>query len=347
VTLQDREAAAIAPAVARAGKLFQRRLRDSRAVQAARDRLIPDPDGRGIASADIIIEAIFEDLEAKRTLFRRIDSEARPDAVLASNTSSIRLERIGDVLRDPGRLVGLHFFNPVAKLPLVEVVSSEATAGTARQRGLAFARQIGKLPLPCASAPGFLVNRVLMPYLMEAFLAVESGVELAIVDEAAERFGMPVGPVELADTVGLDVCLQVSRVFAEEFSLEVPARLESLVAAGRLGRKSGAGFYEWRDGKASKPRPTSRLVPEELPIRLILPLVNESVRCLREGVVSEADLVDAGVIFGTGFAPFTGGPLRYARNRGIDTVTAELDALALRWGERFRPDPGWAALREG
>jgi 3-hydroxyacyl-CoA dehydrogenase/enoyl-CoA hydratase/3-hydroxybutyryl-CoA epimerase len=345
VTLQDREARQIAPAIERAGRLFKRRLRQPRAIEAARDRLIPDPAGAGVRSADVIIEAIFEDLQAKQALFADIDARARPDAVLASNTSSIRLERIREVLDEPRRLVGVHFFNPVAKLPLVEVIGAEDTDQASIQRAMAFVKQIGKLPLPCASAPGFLVNRVLMPYLMEAFLAIEQGMELTLIDRAAMKFGMPVGPVELADTVGLDVCLLVSRVFAEEFGLSVPAGLVEMVDAGQVGRKSGRGFYRWQHGKAVKPASEQRIVPQGLPERLVLPMVNEAVRCLREGVVDDPDLIDAGIIFGTGFAPFAGGPLKYARDRGVDTVVGELTALAERYGERFTPDAGWDALR--
>jgi 3-hydroxyacyl-CoA dehydrogenase/enoyl-CoA hydratase/3-hydroxybutyryl-CoA epimerase len=344
VTLQDREAALLTPAFGRARKLFQRRLRDPRRVTAACDRLIPDPDGDGVAKADVIIEAIFENLEAKQALFRDLEARARPEALLATNTSSIRLERIATALTGPARLVGLHFFNPVPRLPLVEVIGQDGTDPAALARGVAFVKQIGKLPLPCASAPGFLVNRVLMPYLMEAFMAVEDGYDLAQVDAAAVRFGMPAGPVELADTVGLDVCLLVSRVFAEEFGLPVPGRLTELVDAGHLGRKSGRGFYRWQAGKAVRPPAKGSVASSPLARRLILPMVNEAVRCLREGVVDDPDLIDAGIIFGTGFAPFTGGPLQYARSRGVDTITGELAQLAKRHGERFSPDAGWTLL---
>jgi 3-hydroxyacyl-CoA dehydrogenase/enoyl-CoA hydratase/3-hydroxybutyryl-CoA epimerase len=343
VSLQDREPKYIAPAIARADGLFRKRAREPRLVQAARDRLLPDHRGHGVARADVVIEAIFENLEAKQTLFRDLEPRLQRGALLATNTSSIRLEALREVLADRSRLVGLHFFNPVAQMPLVEVISAEGTSPDAIATALVFVKRIGKLPLPCASRPGFLVNRVLMPYLMEAFRAGEEGIAPPLIDRAATDFGMPMGPVELADTVGLDVCLSVARVFADAFGLEVPARLQTMVERGQLGRKSGRGFYTWRNGKPVKPR-VDGAAPADLGDRLILPMLNEAVACLREGVVAEADLVDAGVIFGTGFAPFTGGPLNYARQRGIGNIVAALDALRDRYGPRFAPDEGWNLL---
>jgi 3-hydroxyacyl-CoA dehydrogenase / enoyl-CoA hydratase / 3-hydroxybutyryl-CoA epimerase len=256
------------------------------------------------------------------------------------------LETLSEKLADPSRLVGLHFFNPVAKMPLVEVIQSTRTRPEVVQAGTVFSRKLDKLPLPCRSAPGFVVNRVLMPYLNEAMFIAEEGVALAHIDAAAEAFGMPMGPVELADTVGLDVCLHVGRILAESFHRRAPNQLARLVEAKQLGRKSGRGFYEWRDGKPLKP-PAAGAPPADLADRLILPLVNEAVACLRERVVEEADLLDAGVIFGTGFAPFRGGPLAYARKRGIATVVQRLKELEGRYGERFAPDSGWSALAAG
>ena len=210
---------------------------------------------------------------------------------------------------------------------------------------LAFTRRIDKLPLPCRSAPGFVVNRVLMPYLNEAMFAAQEGIALAVIDEAAVRFGMPVGPIELADVVGLDVASHVGEIIAEELGRPIPdlTRLKQLVAAKKLGRKSGEGFYVWRDGKAVKPS-ASGTAPADLQDRLVLPMLNEAAACLREGVVSEADLLDAAVIFGTGFAPFRGGPIAYARQRGIPAVVARLKELEGRYGSRFQPDAGWEAL---
>jgi 3-hydroxyacyl-CoA dehydrogenase/enoyl-CoA hydratase/3-hydroxybutyryl-CoA epimerase len=292
-----------------------------------------------------VIEAIFENVEAKQDLFRALEPRLKRGALLATNTSSIRLEALREALGEPARLVGLHFFNPVAQMPLVEVIRAEGADDDAAAFALAFAKRIGKLPLPCSSAPGFVVNRVLMPYLMEAFRAGEDGIALVLIDRAATDFGMPMGPVELADTVGLDVCLSVAQVFAREFGVEVPARLRAMVERKELGRKSGRGFYEWRKGKPVKP-PAQGTASADLGDRLILPMLNESVACLREGVVADADLLDAGVIFGTGFAPFTGGPLNHARQRGVENVVTALRALRERYGERFEPDKGWDALRD-
>ncbi|HEB99040.1 MAG TPA: 3-hydroxyacyl-CoA dehydrogenase, partial [Thiotrichales bacterium] len=343
VTLQDQSPERIAPAMDRARKLFQKKLRDRRRVTAAMDRLVPDHRGRFVGQADLVIEAIFEDQEAKQVLFRDLEPRLKPDVLLASNTSSIPLERLAEALERPERLVGLHFFNPVARMQLVEIVRGEASSPEALQRAADFTRHIDRLPLPVASSPGFLVNRVLMPYLLEAVELVEEGVPPAAVDRAALDFGMPMGPIELADTVGLDICLHVARILGEALGLAVPARLQSLVDAGHLGRKSGQGFYRWSKGKPVKPS-ARREAPADAADRMILRLLNEAVACLREGVVEDADLLDAGMIFGTGFAPFRGGPMHYALRQGIDDMRCRLDDLTARHGSRFTPDPGWETL---
>src|SRR5690606_5366922 len=338
VSLQDREPKFIAPVIKRARKLYEKKLRDPRLVQAALDRLMPDVEGRGVAHADVVIEAIFEDADAKKALFRTLEPQMKPDAVLATNTSSIRLEDLQDALDRPARLIGLHFFNPVAMMPLVEIIHTPDTPRAEIDKGIAFARKIDKLPLPCLSSPGFVVNRVLMPYMMEALLAGEDGVPLATIDKAAKRFGMPMGPVELADTVGLDVALHVARILGAAYGVPVPDRLVEMVDKKRLGRKTGRGFYDWKDGKAVKPAAKEERVPQDLADRLLLPMVNEAVAVWRDGVVKDLDLLDAGVIFGTGFAPFRGGPIHFARARGIADVVATLKRLEERYGERFAPD---------
>jgi 3-hydroxyacyl-CoA dehydrogenase/enoyl-CoA hydratase/3-hydroxybutyryl-CoA epimerase len=253
------------------------------------------------------------------------------------------LEELSSGLRDPTRLVGLHFFNPVSRMMLVEVIHGEVTDERRLEDALAFTRRLDKLPLPCRSAPGFAVNRVLMPYMTEAMFAAAEGIPFAAIDAAAEAFGMPMGPVELADTVGLDVALHVGRILAAASGRAAPSGLETLVAAGHLGRKTGRGCYEWRDGKPVRSRPAGA-APADLEDRLVLQFVNEAVACLREGVVADADLLDAGMVFGTGFAPFRGGPIRYALERGVDSVIARLEQLEQRYGSRFRPDPGWRTL---
>lgn len=272
----------------------------------------------------------------------------KPTAVLATNTSSIPLETLRTVLTDPMRLVGLHFFNPVAKMPLVEVIHAPDTSQEAITKSLGFTRHIDKLAVPVKSSPGFLVNRILMPYLMEAMLAADEGVPLEAIDQAALDYGMPMGPAELADTVGLDVCLSVSQVFAQAFHKAIPDSLTRLVAAKKLGRKTGEGFYQYRDGKPIKNRHHIHSLPADLQDRLILPMLNEAVMVLRERIVEDSDLLDAGVIFGTGFAPFRGGPINYIRAMGASTLKSRLELLARHYGERFKPDTGWeaAVLRE-
>ena len=302
------------------------------------DRLIPDPKGEGAARADVIIEAIFENLDAKRALFADLEARAKPDAVLATNTSSLRLEDIATALKDPSRLVGIHFFNPVPMLPLVEVVQGEATDAEVLRRATGFVRRIDKLPLPVQSAPGFLVNAVLGPYMLEALRCVEEGVAPETVDAALVEFGMPMGPVELVDTVGLDIAVAAGKALAGE-GAEPPKRLMKLVAEGKLGRKSGEGSYRWADGTAVKgegrdaakggllagllnrlPGRRASDVPPPIPAglaeRVLAPLLAATRRCVEQGVVADADLADAGVIFGTGFAPHTGGPLNYCESKG-------------------------------
>ena len=342
VTLQDREERYVQPAIARAQKLFEKRLKGED-IRKAATRLKMDVAGDGARDADVVIEAIFEDVEAKQALYKALDAKMRSDAILATNTSSIRLEALRDVLKKPQRLVGLHFFNPVAKMPLVEVIHADDTPTDAIAKALAFTRHIDKLAVPVRSSPGFLVNRILMPYLMEAMLAADQGIPLEAIDQAALDYGMPMGPAELADTVGLDVCLSVSRVFAREFNKKIPDSLTTLVAAKKLGRKTGEGFYKYQDGKPLKDRSRARQMPADLQDRLILPMLNETVAALRERIVADADLLDAGVIFGTGFAPFRGGPVNYIRAVGIADLKLRLEKLLQQYGQRFQADAGWNA----
>jgi len=344
VTLQDREEKYVTAAVERADALFTRRIKDAAKVEAARSRLIPDVSGTGVATADVIIEAIFEDLEAKQAVYQQLEARMQPGALLATNTSSIPLEQLASRLKSPGRLIGLHFFNPVALMPLVEVVQAEQSAAEAIAAATAFARQIGKLPLPTTSTPGFLVNRVLAPYLGEAIELIAEGVTPTEIDAAATDFGMPMGPIELADSVGLDIALHVSEILAATVNRDVPRPLQQLVQAGKLGRKSGQGFYAYKDGRPVKPRWNRQSMTPDLQDRLMLALLNEAAACLHDKVVADADLVDAGVIFGTGFAPFRGGPLHYACEKGVEPIVAALGELETRYGQRFRPSPGWQEL---
>ncbi|MCW8443821.1 3-hydroxyacyl-CoA dehydrogenase NAD-binding domain-containing protein [Fluoribacter gormanii] len=337
VTLQDQTYAQIAPAIGRAHTLYKKKLRKPRLIQAAMDNLIPDPEGHGIARADVIIEAVFENLVVKQEIMKKVEKLAKKDAIIATNTSSIPLDEMSSVMNNPNRLVGIHFFNPVAKMDLVEVVSSAKTSKTVELDSCAFVNQIGKLPLPVKSSPGFLVNRVLMPYLMECVQLLDEGYSAETIDEAALSFGMFMGPVELADTVGLDVGLAVAENLTGHFGGAVPQKLRDMVKEGKLGRKTGQGFYQYKNGKPVKKQASTPINPH-IADRLILRMVNESAACLREGVVADADLLDAGMIFATGFAPFRGGPMNYAKDFGTNNLENLFKTLESKYGERFKVD---------
>lgn len=313
VTLQDREMKYIEPALKRASGLFKKKLRSPDLVSGAKSRLMPDVEGRGIARADVVIEAIFENVDAKRSLFEKVEPQLKPGAILATNTSAIPLGELAAVLDKPNRLIGLHFFNPVAKMPLVEVVYDEDTDKDQVDRGAAFCGQIGRFPLPVKSSPGFLVNRVLAPYMRKAMqIHQQKGVPIEALDAAARAFGMPMGPVELADTVGLDVGLSVINLLGGEEAASEAETLKSLVDAGKLGKKSGEGFYVWKDGKPVKDSSAAEGVNlESLADELMAPYFGECKACLGDGIVEDEDVLDAGMVFGTGFAPFRGGPMHY------------------------------------
>jgi 3-hydroxyacyl-CoA dehydrogenase/enoyl-CoA hydratase/3-hydroxybutyryl-CoA epimerase len=347
VTLQDRELKYVQPALDRAKALFEKRLKAPAKVEAALARLKPDVESKGVAAADVIIEAIFENVEAKQALYRDLEPRMRRDALLATNTSSIKLEILAAGLADPRRLIGVHFFNPVPLMPLVEVIRTADADPAMVQKALAFCRHIDKLAVPCKSAPGFLVNRILMPYLMEAVVLHQEGLAFEAIDKAATDFGMPMGPIELADTVGLDVCLHVGKILAGEFDIPVPSELAAQVERKQLGKKSGRGFYQWVDGKPVKDRSKASGATAAVTDRLVFPMLNEAVACLREGIVADAEQLDAGVIFGTGFAPFRGGPINHIRSggaAGIAKMRARMQELHQEFGDRFRPDAGWETV---
>jgi 3-hydroxyacyl-CoA dehydrogenase/enoyl-CoA hydratase/3-hydroxybutyryl-CoA epimerase len=345
VSISDPDHTALAKVARRAGDLFSRQLDAPAERRDALDRLVFDFEGRGVDRADIVIEAVPEELGVKREVFRAIEPRMRRDAVLATNTSSIPLEELREGLQRPERFVGLHFFNPVARLELVELVRHDRSGDDALARARSFCGRIDRLAAPVTSAPGFLVNRALTPYLLEALVMLDEGAEAETIDEAALRFGMPMGPAEVADRVGLDICLEVADKLRQSvgFLPEAPAWLRDKVRRGELGLKSGKGLYEYSAGKPKKrdvaPEPDDAMID-----RLILPLVNACVECLRKGVATDQDLVDAAMIFATGFAPFRGGPLRYAKTRGVEAVVAALQGLSQKHGPRFTPDEGWAAL---
>ncbi len=350
VTLADMKPEPIAGAIKRASDLFGKILRKHTDIRDALDRLIPDMDGEGVRNADLIIEAVPEKLELKQKIYAALEPRMKPGAILATNTSSIPLQDLRTTLTRPERLVGLHFFNPVSRLQLVEVVSHDGSDPGMLKAALAFVGAIDRLPLPVRSSPGFLVNRALTPYMLEAMVMLDQKIDKSVIDAAAVKFGMPMGPIELADQVGLDICLAVGDMLRSKFGDQLPptpAWLREKVAKGELGRKTGKGFYLWKDGKADKsavspsmPEPT-----EEMIDRLVLPMSNVCVAALREGIVDNADTVDGAMIFGTGYAPFRGGPLNYARTRGSEKVVSTLHALADKFGDRFAPDAGWETFK--
>lgn len=325
VTLQDRELKYIEPALKRAKKLFVKRLKTADKVAGAMSRLTADVEGNGVSRADVVIEAIFENAEAKQALFAQLEPKLQSHAVLATNTSAIPLEELSDFLKNPSRLIGLHFFNPVAKMPLVEVVYSPDTAATQVQKGTAFCNQINRFPLPVKSSPGFLVNRVLAPYMLKAFqLNMQQDIPAEAIDKAATDFGMPMGPVELADVVGLDIGLSVMGLLANETAENERKELSKLVDAGKLGKKSGQGFYTWKKGKPQKNNSNIEGHDlEEIGAELLQAYFDECHACLGDQIVENSDVLDAGMIFGTGFAPFRGGPLYYLRQQKEITASQE------------------------
>ncbi len=321
VTLQDISPEQLEKGIKAQGKLFARKFKTKATRDAAKARLIPDPEGKGVSRADVVIEAIVERLDVKQKLFADLETKIKPGAVLATNTSSLKLEDIAAPMKDPGRLIGLHFFSPVPQMPLVEVVRGAGTRDDEVKKGAAFVTAIDKFPLITKDVPGFLVNKVLTPYMFAAMNRLEQGEDKEKIDEAARTFGMPMGPIELADNVGLDICAHVAKILGQPSE---GSRLDRLVASGRLGKKTGEGFYVWKDGKplkSDKKYPKAEL--ELLGRELVAPMIVEAQNSLDEGVVESADLIDAGMIFGTGFAPFRGGPLHYKKS-----MDAQKPALA-------------------
>ncbi|MBN8968821.1 MAG: enoyl-CoA hydratase/isomerase family protein [Rhizobiales bacterium] len=347
VTLADMKPEPIAGAIKRAADLYNKIIRKKILVRDALDRLVPDLTGEGVRNADLIIEAVPEKLELKQKVYAGLEPVMKPDCILATNTSSIPLQDLRTTLKNPERLVGIHFFNPVSRLQLVEVVSHDSVDPQVLTAAMRFVGGIDRLPLPVKSSPGFLVNRALTPYMLEAMVMMDEKIDKTTIDAAAEKFGMPMGPIELADQVGLDICLAVGDMLRSKFGDALPPApdwLREKVNKGELGRKTGRGFYPWKDGKAQKMPPAVQPTPEMID-RLILPMSNVCVACLREGIVDNADVVDGAMIFGTGYAPFRGGPLNYARTRGPENVSNALATLAAKYGDRFKPDAGWMTFR--
>ncbi len=314
-------------------------------------RIFPSPDLAGLKRADLAIEAVVEDLDVKRRVFGELEVRMRPDAVLATNTSSLSVDELAAGLERPQRFVGMHFFNPVHRMPLVEVVRGAKTSAVALATAVTLARRLGRTPIVVNDGPGFVVNRVLTPYLREAFHLVEDGYRVADVDAAMRAFGMPRGPFEVMDDVGLGVTANVAAVLGRAFPGRVAPvpQLDALLKAGLLGRKSGAGFYRYWSGRrtldplaARLLRPARERRPASLEVlaeRMTLAMVNEAAHCLADGVVADAGTLDLALLCGAGFPPYRGGPLRHADALGLARVEARLTALRAEKGERFKPAP--------
>jgi 3-hydroxyacyl-CoA dehydrogenase/enoyl-CoA hydratase/3-hydroxybutyryl-CoA epimerase len=340
VTIEDVKLAPLGDTIRRAAKIYEKKHLSGIDARDALDRLMPDPDGLGRARADLVIEAAPEKAELKESIYAELTNVMKPGAILATNTSSLRLADLADAAPDPALFAGLHFFNPVSSMPLVEVVSHDLASDATIDRLAAFTSGIDRLPARVRDYPGFLVNRVLAPYMMEAMVMLDEGHDKVAIDRAALAFGMPMGPVTLADQVGLDICLEVARSLNAGLDVavaETPDWLAKKVEAGETGKKAGKGLYDYGAEKPPK-EPADKPDPAIID-RLILPMCNAAVECLRKGVVADAEAADAAVIFGTGFAPFRGGPLHYAKVRG--DVPEVLARLEKQHGPRFAPDPGW------
>lgn len=344
VTLTDIQNEAIGEAIKRAKAMTQKRHLNSMESRDALDRLMPDPEQNGVGKADVLIEAGPEVEKIKKQIYASVEPDLKTTAVLATNTSSLPLADIGSSLKKKGRFAGIHFFNPVASLDLVEVVNWSGANKATMNRARGFIGQIGKLPVDVKSEPGFLVNRSLMPYILEAILMLDEGLKAETIDRAAEEFGMPVGPIELADQVGLDICEHVGDVLREQLNTpvaDIPDFVRQKVKDGHLGRKTGQGFYKWKDGRAQKGE--AETPPKNAQDRLILPMLNACATCLRNDIVANSDELDAAMIFATGFAPFRGGPMNYAKSRGYEDIHKTLLELSKTYGKRFKPDAYWQA----
>ena len=343
VTIEDLDIERLGRVVKQAVEICESKHADAIGTRDTLDRLMPDPDRIGRARADLVIEAVPEKTEIKKQIYSELATEMKPEAILVSNTSSLRLSELADAVAAPERFAGLHFFNPVSKMQLVEIVAHDTSGQDTRARLARFVSAIGRLPVAVSDYPGFLVNRILTPYLLEAIVMLDEGYDKKTIDAAARAFGMPMGPLELADNVGLDICLDVAESLRDALDVPVapiPDWLREMVEKGQTGKKSGHGFYIWSKGE--KPGGDREDDPDaDIIDRLVLPMCNAGVECLRHEVAKDADAIDAAMIFGTGWAPFRGGPMHYARKRGPEDVQARLNEFAGRYGDRFAPDPGW------
>jgi 3-hydroxyacyl-CoA dehydrogenase/enoyl-CoA hydratase/3-hydroxybutyryl-CoA epimerase len=327
----------------------RRKRQPAREKDGQMGRILPTLDLTGMGHAEFAIEVVVEDLDVKRRVFAELEVRVPPGALLASNTSSLSINALAQGLLHPERFVGFHFFNPVHKMPLVEVVRGEKTSDAALVTAVGLARRLGKTPVVVKDSPGFVVNRVLMPYLREALHLLEESYTVPDIDEAMRRFGMPMGPFEVVDEVGLDVAYKVAGVLSKAFPerMQPSPALEKLIAAGRLGKKNGTGFYRHKGRKREPDRSVRGLIGlnqarhpkslDSLAERMVLAMINESARCVEEGIVAGAEQVDLAMVFGAGFPPYRGGVLRHADTMGLESVVDRLRSLRAEKGPRFEP----------
>ena len=346
------------------GDAVKRGLMTEEKAKQGRARICGSTAPMELRDVQFVIEATSEKMEIKKEVFRELAMEAGPKTIVATNTSALSVSELAEVTVSPEHVIGLHFFNPVSRMKLVEVVIAKQTSDETRDRSLAFVRQIGKLPVIVRDSPGFLVNRVLFPYLLDAAELFESGVDAERIDRALVEWGMPMGPLRLIDEIGVDITIDIGNTLEKAYGQRdhVPTVLLWLRDQQMLGRKTGAGFYKYEGKKqtpndslvqvaarrvAGRPRPpavsprpepasTPPATGEELTHRLIFLMVNEAARCVEEGVVDSPEDADYGMILGTGFAPFRGGPLRFAEHFGIKRTVEELERLA-RTEKKFTP----------
>jgi 3-hydroxyacyl-CoA dehydrogenase/enoyl-CoA hydratase/3-hydroxybutyryl-CoA epimerase len=352
VLLRDIDAERVGAGMKRIAGLYanavKARIMDAREARDGMDRVSPATGETPMEFVDLVIEAAVERMELKKEIFERLDEIAPGRALLATNTSALSISELAAGLNMPARVVGIHFFNPVHRMPLVEVISGERTSGEATATALRFVQKIGKMPVLVRDSPGFLVNRILLPYMVEAGELFANGASIEEVDGAMLDFGMPMGPLRLIDEVGLDVAEDVAATLAGAFPghMHVPAVLGRMKGAGMLGKKAGGGFYI-HGKKNAAPNPAaaahrnpgaiSTLDRTTMQRRMALLMINEAARCLEEKVVGAPEDVDFGMIMGAGFAPFRGGPLRYADTLGAAAITDGLRVEAERSGKQFEP----------
>ncbi|MDH3253446.1 MAG: 3-hydroxyacyl-CoA dehydrogenase NAD-binding domain-containing protein [Acidobacteriota bacterium] len=354
VRLKDIDPDALARGTEHAAGIFRHQLKRRWITRPEADRKMnlirPCLDYSGFGSADLVVEAIVENLEIKQKVFAELAAEVGPHTLLATNTSSLSIDAIARDVVNPGRVVGMHFFNPVDKMPLVEVIAGARTDAVAVDGIVAFSRRLGKTPVVVKDGPGFLVNRLLAFTLAEAMWLLDEGQEIEALDRAATAWGLPVGPAALTDEVGIDVAVKVAHIMSEAFPdrLAYPQWMVRLPEDGRLGAKVGKGIYRYKDGKRTSADPaTYELIgrrradestrPEKMLDRLLLPMVNEAARCLEERVVATAGQLDLAMIMGTGFPPFRGGLCRWADSQGLSELKLSMERLAARLGARFAP----------